>query len=128
MVAKRSPVRVATSVLSSLRKGAHDLYGSPTSRSTADAPWPLVAYPSSWPSSNVSRLFIRRRSVLSAQLFLHRLLLLPLSVLSRPYVARHMCRRHDMMSGSFLLDDDKHTTARASPPLSIPLDLWFSCV
>ena len=36
-----------------------------------------------------------------------RLLLVPLSVLSRPNVARHMRIRHDIISGSFLLDD-KH--------------------
>lgn len=35
-------------------------------------------------------------------------LLVPLSVLSRPNVARHMRIRHDIISGSFLFDD-KHT-------------------
>lgn len=86
------------------------------------------AYPSSWPSPNVLRSFVRRTKVPSAQLP-SLILLVSLSVLttpSRPQAERgtHTC----VISGSFpLMSTNKHNKL-VPLPLSIPPDLWiFMC-
>jgi hypothetical protein len=112
--------------------GMHDLlwltHSRLASRQTPLGPWSLiraVGLPAFLKCVQWS--FIRRTGLFSLHNTLSRLLLVPLSVLSRPNVVRHMRIRHDIISGSFLLDD-KLTIARASFPLALnPPDLWFSC-